>query len=794
MKVYYRFFTILFIFLSIAYPVTAQSNISIQVNRVENELHDYGYDVGYLQFTYTPPDSDVWLSVGAQDNFTFDFGIIVENVYLPSSEIVGTDTMTITIPFDLTNLAPYAVFNGSGKILKNKGVIRTNLHLYIHVLKGIGFYPFDPSTFIYETDVMVGSLDIVASNGIFIGTPPQEDSGEPAPHIEGEKLVKRVIRTTEVPIIDLDASKYGPSVSYPGGDENACVPASISNSIMWMSKKYGGTFDLQGLDHRQVLTALSNRMNREANKGVASDSATIVGKLDFFEDLDAKNIEVKFQSVAKTGTTPEQRNIISTSGLSRARNLNSRPDGKPQWNFLEKMMDDGEDVEVGTVFYAKDPQTGEKKSYGHSMTVSGIERYENGKKVVWVSDDENQSETNSDKLTKKPLDVTEWSNGHIVLGGQYIVTSIIAESPVPLDGRETAAFLNEIFGYGGKNFKSSSVVSSPFLEIALQSTVTDLENYLITIYNGADGTINKTITLDEFSLGSTENGYNIYIYELAAGDLPEPNGGIAISYTGSVIEYQFISYGGQFYATEGDAAYMYSEDIGPLVENEAFYLSGNGYQYSGFKWGTSTDISPGNLNNGQTFTTSAPSVPTLIEPEDSTSFVDTVTFTWNADFANSYRFIISTDSQFGTTFLDSSDIADTAFTVGGFELNTTYYWKVNAYNSNGESGYSETRSFNTTVTDINEEKNIPLEFSLAQNYPNPFNPSTTIQFALPKESFTKLEVFNSIGEKVSTLIEETLSAGTYKYEWDANNLSSGVYLYRIQTDDFTSSKKMILLK
>ena len=156
--------------------------------------------------------------------------------------------------------------------------------------------------------------------------------------------------------------------------------------------------------------------------------------------------------------------------------------------------------------------------------------------------------------------------------------------------------------------------------------------------------------------------------------------------------------------------------------------------------------------------------------------------------------IVSTDIQFGTTFFDSSDIADTAFTVGGFELNTTYYWKVNAYNSNGESGYSETRSFNTSVTDINEEKNIPHEFSLAQNYPNPFNPSTTIQFALPNESFTKLEIFNAIGEKVSTLVEEILSAGTYKYEWNAENLPSGIYFYRLIASDFVQTKKLLLMK
>ncbi|HSP89097.1 MAG TPA: T9SS type A sorting domain-containing protein, partial [Ignavibacteriaceae bacterium] len=89
---------------------------------------------------------------------------------------------------------------------------------------------------------------------------------------------------------------------------------------------------------------------------------------------------------------------------------------------------------------------------------------------------------------------------------------------------------------------------------------------------------------------------------------------------------------------------------------------------------------------------------------------------------------------------------------------------------------------------------IPTEYKLEQNYPNPFNPSTTIQFSLPKESFTKLEIFNSLGEKVSTLVSETLSVGTYEYEWKSEGLPSGVYLYRLSTENFMQTKKLLLMK
>jgi len=109
--------------------------------------------------------------------------------------------------------------------------------------------------------------------------------------------------------------------------------------------------------------------------------------------------------------------------------------------------------------------------------------------------------------------------------------------------------------------------------------------------------------------------------------------------------------------------------------------------------------------------------------------------------------------------------------------------------SNMIAHYSD---FTTGVELINTQN--PEDFSLSQNYPNPFNPSTKIQFALPKESFTKLEIFNAIGEKVSTLVSENLSAGIYEYEWNAKELSSGIYFYRLITDKFSGIKKMILLR
>lgn len=90
--------------------------------------------------------------------------------------------------------------------------------------------------------------------------------------------------------------------------------------------------------------------------------------------------------------------------------------------------------------------------------------------------------------------------------------------------------------------------------------------------------------------------------------------------------------------------------------------------------------------------------------------------------------------------------------------------------------------------------NIPGKYALFQNYPNPFNPTTTISFDLPKASQVTLEIFNILGEKVTTLLSEKLTAGKYKYNWDASGLTSGMYFYKITADNFSMTRKMLLIQ
>lgn len=89
---------------------------------------------------------------------------------------------------------------------------------------------------------------------------------------------------------------------------------------------------------------------------------------------------------------------------------------------------------------------------------------------------------------------------------------------------------------------------------------------------------------------------------------------------------------------------------------------------------------------------------------------------------------------------------------------------------------------------------IPDKIILEQNYPNPFNPSTTIEFGIPESQFVTLAVYNLLGEQVGLLVNENLSAGIYQATWDADDLPSGIYIYKLCVGEFTLSDKMILLK
>lgn len=116
--------------------------------------------------------------------------------------------------------------------------------------------------------------------------------------------------------------------------------------------------------------------------------------------------------------------------------------------------------------------------------------------------------------------------------------------------------------------------------------------------------------------------------------------------------------------------------------------------------------------------------------------------------------------------------------------------------SNSKYVYLQKISVSGTTTGGTDVESIemPSEFNLAQNYPNPFNPTTNISFTLPKSGFTKLVVYNLLGKETAVLVNENLNAGSYSYNFDAKDLPSGIYMYKITSNSFTQTKKMLLIK
>jgi hypothetical protein len=152
--------------------------------------------------------------------------------------------------------------------------------------------------------------------------------------------------------------------------------------------------------------------------------------------------------------------------------------------------------------------------------------------------------------------------------------------------------------------------------------------------------------------------------------------------------------------------------------------------------------------------------------------------------------------------------AEFPVTIQSDEYPLTVSWKVNgtaSYELTAGSGSVQTMRGEGTMKISNSDVHrlflkltgngqIPKEYALSQNYPNPFNPLTAIKYDLPKDSRVNLKVFNILGQEVTTLVNEEQKAGYRSVQWNASNVASGVYFYRIQAGDFIASKKLLLLR
>lgn len=162
------------------------------------------------------------------------------------------------------------------------------------------------------------------------------------------------------------------------------------------------------------------------------------------------------------------------------------------------------------------------------------------------------------------------------------------------------------------------------------------------------------------------------------------------------------------------------------------------------------------------------------------------------------------------SYTDGEARADTADESGDYSFIVSYNWSgvvtpsLAGYAFTPDSiAYSRVTSNQANqdytvslILDVDEgnHASIPRQFELGQNWPNPFNPITTFQFVLPRPTMVTFEIYNMHGQKVATLVETRYPAGIHRLTWDGASYASGVYLYRLQTDEWIETRKMLLLK
>lgn len=188
-------------------------------------------------------------------------------------------------------------------------------------------------------------------------------------------------------------------------------------------------------------------------------------------------------------------------------------------------------------------------------------------------------------------------------------------------------------------------------------------------------------------------------------------------------------------------------------------------------------------------------VPLVYPANNATVNSAVVAFVWArpAGTVTGYWFDIATDSLFVFHNIDST-LTDTSKVATGLLHNERYWWRVRARNASGWGMFSEKRTLNVVISGVEDMAEIPDRFTLYPNYPNPFNPSTTMRYGIPVKSQVRLTVFNTLGQRVATLVEGEKEAGYHEAGFDASSLSSGVYIVRMQAGEFVESRKLLLLR
>lgn len=246
-----------------------------------------------------------------------------------------------------------------------------------------------------------------------------------------------------------------------------------------------------------------------------------------------------------------------------------------------------------------------------------------------------------------------------------------------------------------------------------------------------------------------------------------------------------------------DGAYIYSKE-----ENNSYYAMGMYTEDALRKYTDMQKVMQYPFAYNNSFTDTYRSVMTIDDMEMRSHGTVTVTAdAWGtiALPSGTYNNALRLKSVLNNT--DTMVTSSGSFVFGS--TTTTYSWYVSGvkvpvfsitYIVSDFANIKSVEYVTESSTSIINPIGIAEDYKLEQNYPNPFNPSTTITFSIRKSDFTSLKVYDILGKEVATLVNGNLSAGTYSADFDASQLTSGVYFYKLETSEFSSVKKMSLIK
>lgn len=344
-------------------------------------------------------------------------------------------------------------------------------------------------------------------------------------------------------------------------------------------------------------------------------------------------------------------------------------------------------------------------------------------------------------------------------------------------------------------------------------TTQDFENSnnIVDVYGGREARPEpaSTPTTYYFAVTSLDRNYNeslpsniVQVAPLASPVLASPANGAGSQRDTVTVRWNYLAGASNYTLQVGedpsfDSLILLGADN--LVDTAVTFTGVKGQKMYYWRVRAQNAAGVGAWSTPFSFVTATPGAPVLLAPLDKTTNVglDSILVWAGNPLATSYSVQLSSTNVFdpGSLVINETNYTGTSIPFNGLTLNRIYYWRVKGVNSFGQGEWAEPFRFKTKVTtDVEKEEGVPTDFVLSQNYPNPFNPVTTIRFEIPSASQVTLRVYDATGIEVATLADDYYSAGIYTVKFDATQLPSGMYIYKLEAGNRSFTRKLMLIK